>query len=177
VGGRSDIPDPTAQNGWVRVPGVASSRARGFTFVEIVIALLIVGVLTAIAVPSYQKYLQQDKEATAVSDITVIALRLSAYMMENPLPPGLAQVNVRNDLPLTDPWGYPYQYVPIYGHPENLNDVRKDHNLHPINTDFDLYSMGPDGQTARALTALKSRDDIIRANDGAFIGKASTYDP
>jgi hypothetical protein len=52
---------------------------------------------------------------------------------------------------------------------------RKDHNLHPINTDFDLYSMGPDGQSEAALTAKASRDDIIRASDGAFIGKASNY--
>ena len=37
--------------------------------------------------------------------------------------------------------------------------------------------MGPDGQSVKPLTGLRSRDDIIRANDGAFIGKASTYDP
>jgi len=45
----------------------------------------------------------------------------------------------------------------------------------PINTDFDLYSMGPDGRSAPPLTAKHSRDDIVRANDGAFIGLASDY--
>ena len=45
----------------------------------------------------------------------------------------------------------------------------------PINTDYDLYSMGKDGQSAPALTAQKSRDDIIRANDGAYIGPAAGY--
>ncbi|HQU13791.1 MAG TPA: prepilin-type cleavage/methylation domain-containing protein, partial [Thermodesulfobacteriota bacterium] len=78
------------------------------------------------------------------------------------------------------PWGNPYQYLPIYGHLGDqgyMNRTRKDHNLHPINSDFDLYSMGPDGQSVKPLTGGQSRDDIIRANDGAFIGKASTYDP
>jgi general secretion pathway protein G len=45
----------------------------------------------------------------------------------------------------------------------------------PINTDFDLYSVGPDGNTQPPLTAPVSRDDIVRANDGRFIGKAEDY--
>ena len=45
----------------------------------------------------------------------------------------------------------------------------------PLNSDFDLYSMGPDGQTATPLTAKASRDDIVRANNGGFIGVASDY--
>lgn len=164
---RGDIPES----------GSASRGKGGFTFVELVIAVLVVGILSAIAVPAYQEYLQKNKEATAISDINIIAMRLAAYRMEGILPAGLTQINFGNTLPLIDPWGNPYQYLPIFGYPGNLHDVRKDHNLHPINTDFDLYSMGPDGQSSRPLTNQKSRDDIIRANDGAFIGKASTYDP
>ena len=93
------------------------------------------------------------------------------------MPPDLATINFGNILPLIDPWGKPYRYLPLYARPANLNDARKDHNLHPINSDFDLYSMGPDGESNKPLTSQKSRDDIIRANDGGFVGKASTYDP
>jgi general secretion pathway protein G len=155
------------------------SEGGGFTVVELLIAVLILGILSAIAVPSYQKYLQKNKDVTAISDINTIAAKLKEIMMENPdaLPAGLAQINVGNYLPLIDPWGNPYQYLPLYARPANLNDARKDHSLHPINSDFDLYSMGPDGQSNKPLTSPKSRDDIIRANDGAFVGKASTYDP
>jgi general secretion pathway protein G len=56
-----------------------------------------------------------------------------------------------------------------------VNDVRKDKNLHPLNTDFDLYSLGPDGESRLPLTAGPSRDDILRANNGAFIGRAENY--
>jgi general secretion pathway protein G len=45
----------------------------------------------------------------------------------------------------------------------------------PINTDFDLYSMGPDGRSAPPLTASDSRDDIVRANNGRFVGIAADY--
>jgi general secretion pathway protein G len=47
----------------------------------------------------------------------------------------------------------------------------------PINSDFDLYSVGKDGQSQDPLTAPVSRDDIVRANNGRFVGLASTYDP
>ena len=175
--GRSAVLSSVTSHGGTPEPGDAPWGEGGFTVVELVIGVLIVGILSAIAVPSYEKYLRQNKETTAISDINIIASRLAAYRLENTLPASLAQINFGNTLPLVDPWGNPYQYLPIYGHPENLGEVRKDHNLHPINSDFDLCSMGPDGQSSRPLTNQKSRDDIIRANDGAFIGKASTYDP
>lgn len=52
---------------------------------------------------------------------------------------------------------------------------RKDHNLHPINSDYDLYSMGKDGKSVSPLTGGPSRDDIVRANNGRFVGKAADY--
>jgi general secretion pathway protein G len=52
---------------------------------------------------------------------------------------------------------------------------RKDRFLVPINTDFDLYSMGRDGESVPALTAAKSRDDVVRAANGSFIGLASKF--
>ena len=52
---------------------------------------------------------------------------------------------------------------------------RKDHSLHPLNSTYDLYSMGKDGDSKAPLTAQASRDDIIRANDGGYIGLASGY--
>ena len=48
-------------------------------------------------------------------------------------------------------------------------------NVVPINSDFDLYSMGEDGKSKSPLTAKPSHDDIVRANDGAFIGLATDY--
>jgi general secretion pathway protein G len=44
-----------------------------------------------------------------------------------------------------------------------------------LNSDYDLYSMGEDGESVPPLTAKQSRDDIIRANNGGFIGLAADY--
>ena len=56
-----------------------------------------------------------------------------------------------------------------------IGQARKDHNLVPINSDFDLFSAGPDGKSTGPLTAKASRDDIIRGSDGAFVGRAADY--
>ncbi len=59
-----------------------------------------------------------------------------------------------------------------HGHPPG---ARKDRFLVPINCDFDLYSVGPDGESKIPLTAKQSHDDIIRAGDGAYVGVASDF--
>jgi general secretion pathway protein G len=56
-----------------------------------------------------------------------------------------------------------------------MGKVRKDRFLVPINSTYDLYSMGADGRSVGPLTAAMSRDDIIRANDGAYVGLAEGY--
>lgn len=56
-----------------------------------------------------------------------------------------------------------------------MGEVRKDRFQVPINSDFDLYSSGPDGQSRGPLSAPVSRDDILRANDGAFYGVAEDF--
>ena len=50
-----------------------------------------------------------------------------------------------------------------------------DRFLVPLNSDFDLYSMGRDGESVAPLTAAKSREDVVRAANGAFIGLASKF--
>jgi len=47
--------------------------------------------------------------------------------------------------------------------------------LVPPNTDYGLYGMGEDGLSRPPLTAKRSRDDIVRADNGRFIGLATDY--
>ncbi len=61
------------------------------------------------------------------------------------------------------------------GGPPPTGQARKDRFLVPINSDYDLYSKGRDGESVAPLTAKKSHDDVIRANDGAFVGLAVNF--
>jgi general secretion pathway protein G len=148
-----------------------TSRHSGFSLIELMILLVIVAVLAMIAVPGYQQYVQRAKTAAAIADIGHIQMAINAYALANngTLPASLGTINMATML---DPWGNPYYYLSFAG---GNGGARKDKSLHPLNTDYDLYSAGPDGQTVLALTAKKSKDDIIRANDGSFIGVAADY--
>jgi len=145
-------------------------HALGVTLLEMMIAVTLVGLLMAVALPSYHAYVERSKIAIAKRDILEISFKLERYLyFRNAFPDTLA------DLPDTrlDPWGAPYQYLSMEG--AKVGDKRKDKSLHPLNSDYDLYSMGPDGRSQTPLTAKASRDDIIRANNGGFIGVAEDY--
>ena len=147
---------------------------RGFTLVELLIAVAIVAVLVVVAVPSYQHYRDRVAVMQAKSDIVAIATTIELYRSDNGnFPNSLAAINMAGKL---DPWNHPYQYLnlsPVA--PGNIGKVRRDKNLVPINSDFDLYSMGKDGASQSPLTAAASQDDVVRANDGRFVGLASDY--
>ena len=81
-----------------------------------------------------------------------------------------------NNITLLDPWGSPYQYLNIQNSTtKGKGSFRKDRFLVPINTDYDLYSMGRDRKSSLPLTAKNSQDDVIRANNGGYIGLASAF--
>ena len=52
---------------------------------------------------------------------------------------------------------------------------RRDRYMFPLNTDYDLFSLGPDHRTACSLGESVGMDDVIRANNGGFFGRASDY--
>ena len=80
------------------------------------------------------------------------------------------------DLPITpfpDPWGNLYKFANYDLIP--LGKRRKDQFLVPVNSDYDLYSMGKDEDSKVAFTAKVSWDDVVRANDGRYLGLAVDY--
>lgn len=156
-------------------PGYESSPTAltrsGFTLIELMIVIAIIATLAGIALPGYFAYVSRVKTVRAIEDIRMIQNEIVAYEIENgAYPADLSIIKMDSRL---DPWGNPYRYTNFDIMPKGA--WRKDKFLVPINSEFDLWSMGPDGKSTAPLTAASSRDDIIRANDGSFIGKATLY--
>jgi general secretion pathway protein G len=136
------------------------------------LALTVLAILAAVAVPTYTRYRERAAVAQAIADISTIDLSIQRFETQNMrLPASLADVGFGGQL---DPWGRPYVYLNI-ADVMGLGAVRKDRNLVPVNSDFDLYSAGKDGASQPPLTARASADDVLRANDGTFIGLAKDY--
>jgi len=152
-----------------RQPGVS-----GFSITELLIAVTILAALLAIAVPMYSGFKEQQDIAVAISDLKGIDIYVSSHKVSSgDFPNSLSEVP-RADR--KDPWGNSYQYLKIQGQEVAVKgQMRRDKSTNPINTDFDLYSKGPDGATSTQLNSSTGQDDIVRANDGGFFGSAAKY--
>ncbi|MGE0358045.1 MAG: prepilin-type N-terminal cleavage/methylation domain-containing protein [Burkholderiales bacterium] len=146
----------------------------GFTMVELTIVLAIVAILAALASAAYGRYRDRVLVNQAVTDIGAIATALKLHQNDaREFPATLGEVGFDQKL---DPWGRPYQYYNLETRRGN-GQARKDKKLAPLNSDFDLYSLGKDGQSKAPLVTPVSRDDVVRARDGRFIGLAKDFDP
>jgi prepilin-type N-terminal cleavage/methylation domain-containing protein len=154
---------------FTRVVGLIDSRPgdavdnKGFSLVELITVLGILTALTAMVIPTYNNYINKTKKARAMSEIRTLATEISAYSLDhngsNPPANDLTPIGRNGFL---DPWKRPYQYLttPALEDPYGLM----------LNKDFDIYSMGIDGAGTPADGDPGNKDDIVRSNDGAFVG-------
>ncbi len=123
-------------------------RARGFTLIEIMVVVVIMGVLAALVVPRLMGRTDDARILAALQDIATLMQALKLYRLDNNRYPtteqGLQALVVRpasGPMPANwktggyvdrlnkDPWGNPYQY------------------LSPgVRGEVDLFSLGADGK-------------------------------
>ena len=156
---------------------VSNKRGKnGFTLVELIVVVAILGILTTMAVPAYTDLTNKATIGKAKTEIRVIEKAINAYFIDrNILPSQLSDIG--QEANIIDPWKHPYQYYNIKTGtgspgPQYTCWDPVDPNL---NEDFDLYSLGADGLTDNFLqdptvTPLnRSSDDIVRTRSGSSV--------
>ena len=139
----------------------------GFTLVELTLVAAIIGVLVTFAIPSYNLVKNRAETARCIAEIRGLENTINAYAIDKgSLPDSLSEIGQGN---LMDPWKRPYQYLNIAKAP---GDALLPFIGPAYNSDFDLYSKGPDGTTAQESdpATAPTMDDIIRGGDGGYVG-------
>lgn len=78
-------------------------RQTGFTLIELMIALIVVGVLAAVAIPSYTQYVQRSNQSAAQQTMVEIASRAEQYRVDaRRYPEGLAANSGELDVGIPD---------------------------------------------------------------------------
>ena len=123
-------------------------RARGFTLIEIMVVIVIIGLLAAVIVPTVMGKVDDARVAKAKADIQSLEAALSMYYLDNSKYPSSEQgltalmqqptdPSIKHWRPggylervSKDPWGNPYLYTFPGTHGKQ----------------YDLYTLGADGQ-------------------------------
>ncbi len=141
------------------------TNKSGFTLIEIMLVVIIIGILAAMVIPNLSGRSDQAKVSTVKADIEAnISAALDMYEIDNgsyptteqglsalfnkpssaPIPENWRGPYIKRKKSFTDPWGKPYNYVAPGTH----------------NTEsYDLSSYGPDG--------VSSSDDITNWEENA----------
>lgn len=129
-------------------------------------------ILIALALPNLRLVAAHCRVIVAIGEVREISRAIDRHRLLHGLryPPSLIDVGQAGRL---DPWGNPYEYH-LHAR-KSAQPKRTDREQAALNTDYDLFSMGPDGKSRAALTAKFSRDDIVRGANGMFFDVAAEY--
>ena len=82
------------------------NRSRGFTLIELMIAVAIVAILAAVALPSYTEYVRRGRVTEAISTLSGMRVKMEQFFQDNRTYAGACAVNTVAPMPTSANFDY-----------------------------------------------------------------------
>lgn len=156
------------------------SRAKGFTLIELLVVIVIVGVLSAIAIPQFLNQIRRSRVAEAQAALTNVARGSEAYRLDWTSYPTAYSVIARGcnsnwcgpikDKYQNDPWS-----APNYGAPAMLADTPAQRGLILAvlgNTAVNPAYVNAGGNPILCELGLGKGEKVIATGSAYYVGKS-----
>ncbi len=165
---------------------------KGVTLIELLIVMVILGIFLSFAIATFlnadvdcrkpdqrPSILARVYEAAAIAKLLKVDIKIKTFELNhNRYPDTIDELVGHGGLGITeeDLWvdGSRMIFTPVWN-TTNMGKVRKYKDIHPVNLNYDLYTLGRDGKTATPFTSQPGCDDIVVANDGQYVGYAYRF--
>ena len=101
------------------------NKNAGFTLIELLVVVLIIGILSSVALPQYQRTVLKSRAAEAWSTLGAIQTAVAAYCLENPEKQYVSFDSIRDSLPIeiSDSKNFTYSGVTACGDSNYVNPI------------------------------------------------------
>jgi type II secretion system protein G len=146
------------------------SKAKGFTLIELLVVIVIVGVLSAVAIPQFLNQVRRSRTAEAQAALTEVGRASEVYRLDfGVYPEKYARIQhggENSDKYMNDPWRAPNYQTP----------VASEHSIAPHALRWDTTSKGApyinkSGNNIQCTIGLGAQEPVVTTLP-TFVGKS-----
>jgi general secretion pathway protein G len=149
-------------------------KKEGFTLVELLIVIAVIGIIAAIAIPNLLTAIQKGKQKATIGDMKTIGTAVESYISDVSMAPGagavttLSQLEVylesfyAKQLPIRDSWGELFRYES-----GSIGNTQEFYSIISYGSDCLATAMNPANSDYIVTTLGDFKNDICFSN-GTF---------
>jgi len=153
------------------------SQAKGFTLIELLVVIVIVGVLSAVAIPQFLNQVRRSRTAEAQAALTAVGRASEVYRLDfSQYPSDYTTIKYgcptdycgsRQDKYMNDPWSAPNYQTPVASDISSTSPQGMRWDTTATNNKY----INASGNRIQCTIGLGSRETVV-ATAATFVGKS-----
>ncbi len=150
------------------------SQAKGFTLIELLVVIVIVGVLSAVAIPQFLNQVRRSRTAEAQAALTAVGRASEAYRLDtSSYPDAYSRIEApgpNQGKYLNDPWSAPNYQTPVASR-GTTNDLRRGVRWDTTALSSATAYVNSSGNPIQCTIGLGGEEQVVATLD-TFVGNS-----